>query len=358
MRPTLNHKGFTLIEIAVVLVIIGMLVGAGASMMGPMTNFVRVRETKDQQENNIQSIIGWASSKNSIPYATNLDPTYATHTANTDFNKVAKSPKDAWYQDFLYLYDAELYKQNPSKDNICGRGSTLLKLELETGTINNIAFMIVSRADNKNNNAFKSTFTAQAPAPARSFEADSSYDGATGKVIEIPTSGPNSGITPSGYAKGTIKAIGSDNTWINPDIVRWVTLDELRSKVGCQGAPLKIVNNELPSGATSSYPAATLYADGGVPDTGKYWWCIENTSGVKPAGLTFQGNGTDILFYTDANCQPNINSWIKADNILIQKDALIPSITGGTHKFTVFVKDNNPSIPNIANKPFVISISP
>ena len=49
------------------------------------------------------------------------------------------------------------------------------------------------------------------------------------------------------------------------DIVDYVTLGELRTKSGCQGAPLKILNNELPSGSMSSTYSATIYAEGGVP---------------------------------------------------------------------------------------------
>ena len=43
----LNHKGFTLIEIAVVLIIVGLLIGFGASMVRPL--FERSRRIETQE---------------------------------------------------------------------------------------------------------------------------------------------------------------------------------------------------------------------------------------------------------------------------------------------------------------------
>jgi prepilin-type N-terminal cleavage/methylation domain-containing protein len=359
MRRYINHNGFTLVELAVVLVIIGMLVGMGASMIGPITNLAKVRETRDMQDASIQAIVSWASSRNMLPNAV-IDPLDVLYPDS--FSTVAKNIKDAWNQNLLYLYDVNL---NPStnKDTICGRRTTSLKLWLESGTISNIAFMIISRADNADNNAFKSTFTADAPAP--SFGADASYDGAVDKIIEIPTSGPKSGITPSGYAKGTIKAIGSDpvTIWTNPDIIRWVTLDELRSKIGCQGAPLKILNNELPVGNKNDVYNATIKADGGVQFTSPdvYRWCVQTTSGTSPAGLSFRKldafnavtNITNVANLFQTNCVTYaVANWPQAGQLVLSST---PPTTSDSYFFTVYVSDDN---ANTSSKPFVLTFNP
>ena len=197
MRTYDNHRGFTLIELSIVLVIIGMLVGLGANLIGPLTTFVKVRETKDIMDADLQAIVSWASSRNMLPN---------TGATETGFKQVAKSYQDAWNQDFIYLYDGNLSPAaSPTKDTICGRRSTFLTLITNSGSISNVAFALSSRADNT---AFKSTLS--------------------GSIITTSV-----GIT---------EAKTLDASATNGDIIRWVTLDELRSKIGCQGAPLKILD--------------------------------------------------------------------------------------------------------------------
>ena len=297
-----------------------------------MTQLIRVRETKDLQDATLQSIISWASSRNRVPDATNTD---------TGFKKVAKNDKDAWYQDLLYLYDANL-AASTSKDNICGRRSTSLKLDPGTGTaLNDIAFVILSRADNTNNTAFKSIFTG-------ALGGDPAH--VSGTTIKL-----TSNVTPSGTANGTISVSGT-----NPDIVRWVTLDELRSKIGCQGAPLKIVNNELPSGAVPTPYSATLTADGGTGSS-TFKWCVS----MLPSGITQSGG------VQSANCLSlNEAGWAVASPNLVISFLPVPPVAPGAHQITVVVRDNadgsaasnpcdnaNPG-DNCAQKVFVLTVNP
>jgi prepilin-type N-terminal cleavage/methylation domain-containing protein len=334
MRRFNNNRGFSLVELSIVLVIIGLLVGLGGSMIGPMMNFVKVRETRDMQDANLQSIISWASSRNTIPTA-------------IEFSAMTKSPKDAWGQDMLYLYDATLNTAPITKDTICGRRSTVLKINTGSGEMNDIALAILSRADNADNNAFKSRFTG-------TLSADATH--VSGAVIKIV-----SNVTPSGSANGTIDASGT-----NPDLVRWVTLDELRSKIGCQGAPLKILNNELPYGSASTPGgySATITADGGVPFAPSpdiYRWCIKTTVlHVAPALLTFKkpdATGAAIaipsdtdLFQTDCTGF-SVTSWPKARQLLLSGT---PN-SSNSYFFTVYVSDDN---SNTTSKPFVLTVNP
>jgi prepilin-type N-terminal cleavage/methylation domain-containing protein len=330
MRRFNNNSGFSLVELSIVLVIIGLLVGLGSSMIGPMMNFTKVRETRDMMDAALQSIIGSASSSNSI-------------ASDTTFPTIAKASMDAWGRSFIYLYDVNLYSATPTKDTICGRRSTTLTLVTTdpAATISNVAFALFSAADNT---AFKSSLNG-------------TYKGAITNAL----------ITASGAATGTVTVTGP-----NSDLVRWVTLDELRGKIGCQGAPLKILNNELPSGSASSYLDTMVYADGGVPDlgvSGKYWWCVQNTTGAAPTGLTFKGvvggvTGADIQFHTDCRsivANTSVPLWSQADMINIQRNA---TITAGSNGLTIYVRDiNAPSdatrlMNNIASKPFVITINP
>jgi prepilin-type N-terminal cleavage/methylation domain-containing protein len=330
MRTYNNHNGFTLIELSVVLVIIGILVGLGSSMMGPMTNYVRVRETRDIQDTALQSVISWASSNNTIPHAF-LTTDAANYVVKSAFKSVVTRNQDAWGRDIIYLYDANLYNANPTKDTICGRRSTPLSLEIVDGsavtsTVTNVAFAVLSDADNA---TLKSTRNGT--------DIAASVASSTGITpITISVKGPN------GY------------------MARWVTLDELRSKIGCQGAPLKIVNNELPSGKAGSSYTATLTADGGVLP---YKWCVE-----RPATSPFSTTNSIVLSAPDTCNDPTASTWNTYANA-ISNETL--SATAGSYKLSIYVRDSADGTGastkrcdaadldyNCAKKTFVLTINP
>jgi len=323
-----DFRGFTLVEMAIVLVIVGLLVGVGSSMVGVLSTAVSVRQTKDSMDAVTQSVTSWASSNNSIP-------------DKTGFTTVAKTPLDAWGRPFVYLYDSNLYAAAPTKDTICGRRTAALTVVTTdpAATISNVAFAVLSSSDDA---VFTSTLTG------------------TGNL--------------NGGALGTVASPGSITGSVtvnanNSDIVRWVTLDELRSKIGCQGSPLKILNNELPSGsATSSTYSATIVADGGVPlnftpltPPDIYSWCVQTTTvNVAPAGLTFQKPNvsgvatpiTNVINLFQPNCLGYAAaSWPKAGQLMLSGT---PSASG-SYYLTVYVSDNN---ANTVSKPFVLTVNP
>jgi hypothetical protein len=300
-----SHQGVPLIELAIVLVIVGMLVTLGSSMVGVLTTAINVRQTKDTMDAVTQSVTSWASANNRLPDALS--------GATTTFTNIAKTPNDAWGRPLVYLYDSTLAPGAATKDTICGRRSAALTVSVTDptapATISNVAFVVLSGGDNG------------APTLNSNFAINSTFRG--GATYAVATPIPR---TPAGaYAVGgnTTGTITVDPS--NIDIVRWVTLDELRSKIGCQGAPLKIVNNELPYGYNNVAYNATIYADGGVPGT--YRWCIQNSTGVRPENMTFRdaANTANIPFNID--CQNNVAeaNWVQTNNIVI----------GGTPNITV-----------------------
>jgi len=337
-----NRRGFTLIEMAIVLVIVGLLVGVGASMVGVLSSAIKVRQTRDSLDENMQAVASWASANNRLPDT-------LTASTTTGFTSVAKTSVDVWGRNFIYLYDTSLAPSTAAtKDTICGRRSTNLSLTTTdpAATVPNVAYVIISGGDNGSN--LNSTFKT-----GSTFRGGAAY----GSSTAIPrTSGGSYAI--GGNATGTISV---DPNMI--DIVRWVTLDELRSKVGCQGAPLKIVNNELPYGNTASSYSATISADGGVPNStpDTYNWCVQTTTvNVAPAGLTFQkpnssGVATAIpsvtnLFQTNCTTYGAAN-WLAAGQLMLSGT---PTPTG-SYYLTIYVSDTN---SNIATKPFVLTINP
>lgn len=314
-----NKRGFTLVEMALVLVVIGIVIGIGAGMIGPLMSLSKTRETKEFLGSTVESVNSWAASSNSLPNA-------------AGFASVAKSPNDAWGRNFIYLFDNSLYAAAPTKDTICGRKTTLLSI-VNNGvspavTITNIAFAITSQGE----------------------------DALTQTTLNGTLNGAaiNGVITGSGAASGTITLDPTVS-----DIVRWVTLDELRSKIGCQGAQLKIVNNELPPGsATTAAYAVTMTADGGIPypSPNLYRWCIQTTTGLTPnANMTF----APAVF--NANCAALAEgSWGQAGQLAISWP-LGTAPPSAAYSFTIFVRDNNDAAAtndNIASKAFVLTVNP
>lgn len=323
-----SHQGFTLIELAIVLVIVGLLVGLGSSMVGVLTTAIKVRETKDLQDAAVQSVNSWASANNRLP-----------DTTANGFAAVAKTPNDAWGRPFIYLYDNNL-NINPTKDTICGRRSTVITMRqcltancaTTAGTdyvdTSNVAFVVISESDD----------------------------------ATVQTQATDGAIAASRAAMGRITVDVN-----NSDIVRWVTLDELRSKIGCQGAPLRIVNNELPFGAIPNPYSVTLTADGGVPfatNPSTYKWCVNNL----PVGFSAPVGGIQNASCIDAN-EATWGATPASSGLTISFPANAAGLVSGSNQIIVVARDNADGVAspacsnanpgdNCAQKVFVLTVNP
>lgn len=326
-----HNKGFTLVELAVSLVVIGLLIGLGTAMMGPLMTAIKVRESKENLGAAVESVNSWASGNNQLPDTTNLA-------------SVVRTPTDAWGRDFIYLYDDNLAPATATKDTICGRRSTTLSLtDSNTGaTIPNVAYIIFSYGDDAVSNTTLTSGTLT-PAPANPPKIEAS----------------------ASVTAGNAAAIAANTT---DDIVRWVTLDELRTKVGCQGAQLRIVNNELPYGAVPNAYSVKIYADGGVPfstNPSTYKWCVN----TLPAGFSAPVGGIQ-----NANClNANEATWgatPAASELTISFAASAAGLVSGSYQITVVARDNADNLTTsnacsnanpgdtCANKTFVLTINP
>lgn len=327
MKAEINNKGLTLVEVAIVLVILGLLIGLGASLIGPLTKRAKLNETKEIVSAAVESVIGFGAKNYRLP-------------TTSEFPQQVRTSKDAWGKDLLYFVDTNLITapQNPA-EGICGKKETQLIVCRDancTSQIPNVAFLVVSGGENFNIQTGPLT-SSPCPTGKTCYRV---YDQGTAGVDDYP----NDFSRQEEY----------------DDIVKWVTIDELRIKAGCQGAPLKILNNELPYGYVGSQYNATVYAEGGVPfqSGGKYKWCIQRNPASAPSNLYFkdQNDSNDITFSTDCNSLQESN-WTQADYIKISGT---PS-TQGSFSLTFFVRDNqdpNNNQDNIAQKTLVLTINP
>jgi prepilin-type N-terminal cleavage/methylation domain-containing protein len=308
-----GQKGFTIIEVAVVLVIMGLLVGFGASLVGPLTIRAKRMETKDTLKAATESIIGFAASNGKIPTWGDNNPDATVD----EFCEVAANRKDAFTMPLYYFFDIQL----TSAGSICGRKTTNLTICRDptcTNRVSDVAFMVVTGAENINPQT--GIVTIGCPAGQTCIGA---YD--TGEPnIDNCTAAANCPNYDTAVAR-----LNRPEEY--DDLVKWVTLNELKIKIGCQGPPLRIVNNELPAGSAGLIYNITIYADGGVSP---YNWSLITVPAPPPTWTI--GSSTGIL---SSGTPP----------------------ASGAYYVKVQVRDgNDPSGPNdnVAEKSFVITINP
>lgn len=320
-----NSQGFTLIEMAMVMIVIGLLVGLGATVIGPLMKQYKYTQSRGIIDAAKESAISYAAGNNYIPDNTG---------GASDFTQVVTESKDAFSRSLYYIADNSLFVTGGNE--VCERGTTGLIVQTcpdaacgtPTNVVNDVAFVVVSGGANFN------TQTDNAAGAVNVYEQDTpgvdDYDDGSGKV-------------PDNY----------------DDIVKWVTLNELKTKAGCLGAPLKILNNELPSGSITTAYSATIYADGGVRFTtgNDYKWCIDSATAF-PTGIA---NPASCGAPADCSALANDEGlWLAATGLTISG-----TITAGvgTYLIPIFVRDDNDGSgltgnDSCAAKSFVLTINP
>jgi len=357
----MDKKGFTIIEVAIVMVIIGLLVGFGATLVGPWPVLSNDTATTEILMGVSESIVGFASAEKRLPL-------WGDNTVDTtldEFCEIVTKRKDSATKPLYYFLDTRL----ATPENLCGRKTTNLTVCRDsacTDRIPNIAFVVVSGAMDYNPQT--GIVTAGCPAGQTCIGV---YEPGTANIDNC-TNGTNC----PNY-DGAVARLNRAEAY--DDIVEYVTLGELRTKSGCQGAPLKILNNELPSGSMSSPYSATIYAEGGVPFSGggSYKWCVEigNRSAAAgvPGGVTI---APGFVRYPDSasptRCSDQAETaWssYQADDLIISRASGLTE--SGSFLLTVSVRDDNQTgndpacepitsgnQDNCARKSFVLTINP
>ena len=380
-----GKKGFTLVELAIVMVIVGLIIGIGAGMVGPLTKKVKRDETKETINANMESVISYATSSKRLPVWRDANDAV---TASNEFHYLLRNRNDAWGNPLFYTYDGALFN-----NDICGKKTTALSIVQCADSactpatqviINNIAFIVYSRGENVNYQTILPGGSADAPVPVPSpviayvypTDVTMNADRVSGN-ISIPNTQPLLTINDPAD-NGCVPTVPPDPRCMYDDIVKWVTLDELRTKIGCQGAQLQILNNEIPFTSLGSSYTANVFAAGGIPNIvglqSQYRWCVEirNRTAAQglPNGITFNPN---FVRYpndpTPTYCSDQVEvawpAW--ASNLVITKTT--GSTESGSFNVTVFARDNNNSGNDAAcnavnnsdsctQKSFVLTINP
>ncbi len=228
-------KGFTLVELAIVLVIIGLLVGMGVGLIGPLTKRAKLMEARDTVNQAKEAFFGYANKMGYLPASGNYDPI----TPVSAFENVGAKGIDPYGKALLYRVANELAGNT---NNICKANATSLTIT-EGGTPrSNIAFMIVSGGENYNIQTL-----------------DTIHPIGTDNVDDFP----NDMNRPEPY----------------DDIVAYVALDELRVARGCPKELGILGPDTLPTAKEDMYYSYQFQATGGYPP---YTWTVQG----QPSYLT------------------------------------------------------------------------
>lgn len=138
-----KQKGLTLVEVAIVLVILGLLIGLGASLIGPLTKRAKIQEAREIVRQAKEAFIGYAITRGYLPE----ESTYNTTTPIQAFQDVGTRGYDPWGKPLRYIVADEI--KGGSK-NICSISSTTLSITDKGTHPSNIAFVIISGGANYN----------------------------------------------------------------------------------------------------------------------------------------------------------------------------------------------------------------
>lgn len=193
--------GFTLIELAIVLVIIGLIAGVGISLLGSVVKSGKLTETRSLVKTAKEAVIGYAVSQKKLP---------------PSLNTLGIKTEDSYGKDLFFLPSTNL-----TTSDLCSTRPQFLTLNDKGSPKNKVVAVILSSGENTSN------------------------DTGTGPPFSI-------------LETGTTTAGGK----IYDDIVEYIEIDSLREKA-CHG--ISITTGNLPSGTEEvPYTQVTLGATGGT----------------------------------------------------------------------------------------------
>lgn len=141
-----SSKAFTLVEFAIILVVIGLLIGLGAGLIGVLTQRTKYTESREDVRRAIEALKGYGIRFGYLPQARPADQ-YNPSISDPAFNIVGVKGFDSQNKALLYIVTPEL--ANNSTD-LCNLNATSLSITDKGETKNNIAFMVVSSGLNFN----------------------------------------------------------------------------------------------------------------------------------------------------------------------------------------------------------------
>lgn len=256
-RPsTHNVRGFTLIEIAMVLIVVGLLLTMGIALFGTLTKRAKVIESREAVKQAKEAVLGYAVKNGFLP---------ATLEA------AGARRLDSWTRDIQYNQVNGLAPEiDASGENACSVNTTTLAvIECVNAACSskneklNIAFIVYSKGEDANDYGTLN-----------------------------PPSGVTCPTTKCFYVREQASSYTDGATYDYDDIVQYVSLDEIRSLRGCPQQLVITSPNALDQGEEDSFYSYSLQAIGGAPP---YQWGILSGGTCDVSGTTpWSGSGISL----------------------------------------------------------------
>ncbi|MDD5401217.1 MAG: type II secretion system protein [Sulfurimonas sp.] len=232
----MGKRGFTLIELSIVLTIIGLMIGGSFKVMKMMREKAKTQEAKEQVLAAKNAVIGYASKAYYLPL-------------NSEFDANLSTSKDP---NHLMFYAAD---NNLKYDDICAFNSTALKVNNKGSTIDNVAFVMAHEGANYN-----------------------MQTGINANTINI--------YTP--FTKIDDNATPINRAEDYDDIVEWVTLEQLKNEVGCVDKPFRFITDKLPNAKVGVlYPDLNASAEAKLVVENNISIVTISCNSVSPKGINF-----------------------------------------------------------------------
>jgi len=290
----MNKKGFTLIELAIVLIIIGVMSAGGVKLIYSAIDTSNTTSTKNQIDSIIKEIAEYSGRAQRIP------------TDFAELSGIVSPLTDSFKINVLYTPASNLTSYT---DNICNVTSTPLRVDqcgnaactTVTTSYSNIAFFVASGGINKN------IQIADSPTVINIYDDSISVDS---------------------YA--------TDGTTVEvyDDLTGWLTLDALKRYAGCEGKSIDIVENSIATAYQESTYSYTLHPKGGVAP---YQWCVESDDAGIQTDIKYGSTGIQA----SGACNPATNYVTTTTLAINSNSADLQGTYPTVSKLRVYIQDAN-----------------
>ncbi|MEO5347361.1 MAG: prepilin-type N-terminal cleavage/methylation domain-containing protein [Magnetococcus sp. YQC-9] len=280
--------GFSLIELSIVMIIIGLIIAGGVGVYEPSMRQALKNKNETIVKQATETLIGFAGAHRSLP-------------VELRSTGVVGAVRDAQLNPIQYAFAAALSTVN----RLCQQDDTPLRVQVlkPDGAVDfevaNVAFVLWSRG----------------------YDGRTAPEKAVGAIVD-------EAIFPVPLYAETIA----------DDLVDWATLAELKAAAGCGSQGLKILISALPSAHVGAvYGNVTFFPEGGKPP---YGWCVAFPDAERAGRLGFMARAELTPAATFDGCTGG--NWHEGDTLTLSGvTPFMAADQGGPYDFVVHLRDGN-----------------